>query len=181
MRAILQGTPYPDSLASAVIRRIRADHTVNYCRAAILKAWLTRKPNRQGGISVSLDRKRIDPPYLLGRLFAAYEKTQTDALGDGLNRTISDSFYASASTTPSTVFPRLEKTYRHHLSSLGKKNIGARVNRDKLVQEINDPLTSYPTHLSLEQQGDFVIGYYHQRKELFSGNKTTETTTDNQE
>lgn len=177
MRAILNGTPYPDSLASAVIRRTRADRTINYCRAAILKAWLTRLERTQGEISVSLDTERIEPAYRLGRLFAVLEKTQEDAL-PGINATVRDRFYSAASATPATVFPRLLRTYQHHLAKLVP---GARINREKLVQEIVDGLDGMPAHLNLEAQALFTIGYYHQRKTLFGGRKTTEPTTDNQE
>ncbi|MCB1881929.1 MAG: type I-C CRISPR-associated protein Cas8c/Csd1, partial [Gammaproteobacteria bacterium] len=142
MRAILQGTPYPDSLASAVIRRIRADRTINYCRAAILKAWLTRLNRSQGEIPVSLDTERIEPAYRLGRLFAVMEKTQEDAL-PGINATVRDRFYSAASATPAAVFPRLLRTYQHHLAKLVP---GAKVNREKLVQEIVDGLDTMPPH-----------------------------------
>lgn len=174
MRAILEGTPYPDALANAVIRRIRADRVINYLRAAILKAWLIRKPNRQGEIPVSLDTERKDPAYRLGRLFAALEKTQEDAQ-PGINATIRERFYSSASATPAMVFPRLLRTYQHHLAKL---NPGAKVNREKLVQEIVDDIDAMPAHLNLEDQARFAIGYYHQRKALFT---KSETANDNQE
>jgi CRISPR-associated protein Csd1 len=174
MRAILTGGPYPDALAQAVIRRIRADRNINYLRAAILKAWLVRKPNRQGEIPVSLDIQRKDPAYLLGRLFAVLEKTQEDAQ-PGINATIRDRFYSAASATPSVAFPRLLRTYQHHLAKL---HPGARVNREKLVQDIMDGLQTMPPHLNLEDQAQFAIGYYHQRKALFT---KPETYNDNQE
>ena len=177
MRAILNATPYPDSLAGAVIRRIRADRVINYCRAAILKAWLTRLNRTQGGIPVSLDTERTDPAYRLGRLFAVLEKTQEDAL-PGINATIRERFYSAASATPSMVFPRLLRTYQHHLAKLVP---GAKVNREKLVQEIVDGLDTMPPHLNLETQALFAIGYYHQRKALFTRGKNLESDTDNQE
>ncbi|HEB97524.1 MAG TPA: type I-C CRISPR-associated protein Cas8c/Csd1 [Sedimenticola thiotaurini] len=170
MRAVLEGTPYPDALASAVIRRIRADRIVNYLRAAILKAWLIRKPNRQGGIPVSLDIERSDPAYRLGRLFAVLEKTQEEAQ-PGINATIRDRFFSAASATPAIVFPRLLRTYQHHLAKL---NPGAKVNREKLVQDIVDGLATMPSHLNLEQQAQFAIGYYHQRKALFTKSESNE-------
>lgn len=165
MRAILEGTPYPDTLANAVIRRIRADRHINYLRAAILKAWLTRKPNYQGGVPVSLDIERLEPGYRLGRLFAALEKTQERAQ-PGINSTIRERFYSSASATPAMVFPRLLRTYQHHLAKL---NPGEKVNREKLIQEIMSGIFVMPPHLNLESQALFAIGYYHQRKALFGG------------
>jgi len=173
MRAIMTGSAYPNALASAVIGRIRADREINYYRAAILKAWLTRLPRqRQGEIPVSLDPDKPEPAYRLGRLFAVLEKTQQDALGS-INATIRDRFYSAASATPGVVFPRLLRTYQHHL---GKLNPGAKINRERLVQDIVAGLAAMPTHLGLQDQGLFAIGYYHQRKDLFTRRKTKNQT-----
>ncbi|MBF0311275.1 MAG: type I-C CRISPR-associated protein Cas8c/Csd1 [Magnetococcales bacterium] len=172
MRAILNGTAYPDALAAAIIRRIRADRDdkqhpnrqINTLRAAILKAWLNRSPRFEGELTVSLDSTRSDPAYRLGRLFAALEKTQEDAL-PGLNATIRDRYYGAVSATPGAVFPRLLRTYQHHLSKL---NIGAKVMREKVVQEIMSGIEDIPSTLPLEEQGLFAIGYYHQRQDFFT-------------
>jgi CRISPR-associated protein Csd1 len=163
VQSVLSGTPYPQAFYNAVINRIRADHVVNYLRAAIIKAFLTRQPNSDHQIPMSLDPNRTDKAYLFGRLFAALEKTQEDAL-PGINATIRERFYSSASATPAAVFPRLLRTYQHHLASLEG---GHKVNRERLVQSIHNPLDSYPAHLNLEEQGLFAIGYYHQRQDFF--------------
>tara|TARA_R100000027_G_scaffold67108_2_gene64662 strand:- start:4717 stop:6483 length:1767 start_codon:yes stop_codon:yes gene_type:complete len=170
-RSIVEGTPYPEGLFTAVIRRIHADRTVNYLRAAILKSILQR--NHKSNISIMLDPNQTDPAYLLGRLFAALEKTQEDALS-GLNATIRDRFYSSASATPASVFPRLLRTYQHHLAKL---NGGSKVNRERLIQEIVDLLSStgLPNQLNLKAQGLFAIGYYHQRKDFFTKKETPES------
>ncbi|MBD5779017.1 type I-C CRISPR-associated protein Cas8c/Csd1 [Pelagicoccus sp. NFK12] len=163
-RAIVEGTRYPEALYGAVLRRIRADRTINYLRVAIVKATLVR--NHQYEIPTMLDKSETTPAYLLGRLFSALEKTQEDALS-GLNATIRDRFYSAASATPASVFPRLLRTYQHHLSKL---NPGGKVVREKLVQEIIDPLESsgFPSQLNIKAQGLFAIGYYHQRKAFFT-------------
>ena len=167
MRSILSGSHYPEMLAIAVMNRIRADREISYLRAAILKAWLTRSPNTIQGIDMSLNEDNIDPAYRLGRLFAALEKTQDDALGS-VNAGIRDRFYSSASTTPGAVFPRLLRTYQHHLSKLDG---GLKVKREQLIQEILDPLTGFPGFMNLQAQGLFAIGYYHQRKRFFTKRK----------
>ena len=113
---------------------------------------------------MTLDTVRTDPAYRLGRLFAVLEKTQKDAYESKLNTTIRDSYYSSASAAPLTVFPRLLRTYQHHLSKL---DVGARVNREKLVQEILDPLDVFPAHFGLPEQGLFALGYYHQMNDLY--------------
>ena len=171
-RAIIQGTPYPEGLFAAIIGRIRADRTVNYLRAATLKAILTR--NHHHTITTMLDPQNTDPAYLLGRLFAALEKSQEDALG-GVNAGLRDRFYGSASATPAAVFPKLLRTYQHHLSKL---NGGAKTLRDKLVQEILSGISSegFPKQFPLREQGIFAIGYYHQRKDFFTKKDQTSAT-----
>lgn len=170
-RAIIEGTPYPEGLFSAIIRRIHADRTINYLRAATLKAVLTR--NHKLDIPIMLDTENIDPAYLLGRLFAALEKTQEDALGN-VNAGIRDRFYSAASSTPASVFPRLLRTYQHHLSKL---NGGAKVNRERMVQEIvaSVDASGFPNQFALKKQGIFAIGYYHQRKDFFTKKETAPT------
>jgi len=169
-RAIVEGTPYPEGLFSAIIRRIQADRTINYLRVATLKAVLVR--NHHQLIPTMLDIETTDTAYLLGRLFSALEKTQEDAL-PGINATIRDRFYSAASATPASVFPRLLRTYQHHLSKL---NGGAKVNRERLVQEIISSIsaTGFPNQFPLKKQGIFAIGYYHQRKDFFTKKETTE-------
>jgi CRISPR-associated protein Csd1 len=161
-RAVISGRPYPHGLFSSVIRRIHADREVNYLRACVLKGYLNRNLGKE--IPMCLDTERKDPAYRLGRLFAALEKTQIDALGGNLNATIRDRFYSSASATPGSVFPRLLRTYQHHLSALEG---GRKVHREKLIQEILGPMTDFPAHLDLPGQGLFALGYYHQTKAFY--------------
>jgi len=167
LRAVINGFPYPMGLFSAVMRRIQADSTINYLRACIIKGYLTR--NQAKEVSMSLDLNRKDPAYLLGRLFAALEKTQFDVLGK-VNSSIRDRFYSAASATPGVVFPRLLRTYQHHLAGMKRGKIG----REILVRDIHDPLTSYPTHLNLTDQGLFAIGYYHQTRDLWTSKQEEE-------
>lgn len=162
MRAILTGSRYPDAIAGAVLRRFRADFRINYIRCAYLKAWLTRKSPTYT-LTPMLDTNNTQPGYVLGRLFAALVKTQEDAL-PGLNRTLKDAYYATASSTPQYVFPRIMKLHLHHLAKLEG---GRRVNREKLVQEIMARLAAFPARLTMEQQGLFALGFYHQTQDFF--------------
>ncbi|MDX2439613.1 MAG: type I-C CRISPR-associated protein Cas8c/Csd1, partial [Desulfobacterales bacterium] len=99
--------------------------------------------------------------YLLGRLFSVLEKAQQDAIL-GANTTIKDRYYGSASSTPKVVFPQLMRLANHHIS---KAKYG--YNLDKWIEEIVLNITVFPAHLNLEEQGEFALGYYHQRNELF--------------
>ena len=166
LRAILTQTQYPQALFDAVIRRIHADRKVNYLRACIIKGHLVR--NLKQEIPMSLDTQRKDTSYRLGRLFATLEKTQKDALGENINSTIRDRFYSSASATPGSVFPRLLRTYQHHL---GKLEGGHKVNVEKLVQEIMDNMDDFPSHLNLAGQGLFALGYYQQMRDFYRSKK----------
>ncbi len=171
MEAMLAGKRYPESLFRTLMRRVTADRTVNYYRACSIKGVLVRNHGRE--IPVSLDTARTEPAYLIGRLFAALEKTQADALGGQINSTIRDRFYASASATPQSVFPRLLRTYQHHLAKLEG---GRKISREKLVQVIVAPLEEFPTHLGLADQGLFALGYYHQRNDFYRARATTDST-----
>jgi CRISPR-associated protein Csd1 len=85
-------------------------------------------------------------------------------------------FFASASATPGVVFPRLLRTYQHHLAKLEG---GRKVNREKLVQEILDPVDKIPAQLGLPDQGLFAIGYYHQMNAFYAGKDPEEPTENN--
>jgi CRISPR-associated protein Csd1 len=163
-RAVLTGLPYPQSLFNAVVRRVRADSSMNHRRAAFLKAYLIR--NREKEVPVALDKDHPDEAYQLGRLFAALEKTQEDAAETKLNSTIKDRFFGSAGATPASVFPRLLRLHQHHLNKLGSE--GLRISREKLIGEICGRIHRFPSHLPLEKQGLFYIGYYHQRQDFFT-------------
>ena len=165
MRSILTGQAYPTSLLASVITRIRADQAVNYLRAAMLKAFLVR--NAQKEVSVSLDPTCPDIGYRLGRLFAVLEKAQQEAI-PGANTTIRDRYYGSASATPAAVFPQLMRLAQHHIEKAEYGGVS-----DRRVEEILDTVQTFPKHLSLDEQGMFAIGYYHQRRENYK--KTAKT------
>jgi CRISPR-associated protein Csd1 len=163
MRSILTGAVYPQSLLSTLIGRIRADQTINYLRTAMIKACLNRKRriHQIEEVTMSLDKESTQIAYRLGRLFAVLEKAQKDAI-PGANTTIKDRFYGSASATPSVVFPQLLRLAQHHIR---KVEYGSRT--DKMIEEIVGGIETFPTHLSLDDQGMFAIGYYHQRQAFY--------------
>jgi CRISPR-associated protein Csd1 len=182
MRAVLEGTPYPQTLLQAAIRRIKAEQSakdkktrkqapnVTYPRAALIKACLNRairftNPTHERELTVSLDITNAAIGYRLGRLFAVLEKIQKRA-NPGINATIRDRFYGAASSTPVTVFGNLMRLKNHHLAKLD--HVGERINYEKLIGEIMSGIGDFPTHLALDQQGRFAIGYYHQRQDFFT-------------
>lgn len=159
MRSILEGTLYPTTLLSSALVRIKAEHNVGYPRAKLIKAFLNHNYKRK--LTMSLDKDNTNIGYRLGRLFAMLEKIQEIA-NPGINATIRDKFYASASATPMAVFGNLMRLSGHHLSKLDSEKKGLRIWLEKQVEEIMSEISSFPAHLSLEDQGMFAIGYYHQ-------------------
>jgi CRISPR-associated protein Csd1 len=173
MTSILAGTPYPATLLSGAVRRVRAEREITYPRVSLIKACLTRDARfymrNQKEIGMSLDPANTNIGYRLGRLFAVLEKIQEEA-SPGLNSTIRDRYYGAASSTPVTGFFVPMKLKTHHLAKL--ENRGRAVNLDRLIGEIMSAVQDFPPHLSLPDQGRFHVGYYHQRQDLFT-KKTT--------
>lgn len=173
MRAILAGLPYPQTLLQAAVRRIRAEREVTYPRAALIKACLNRQARyspsfQKKEIAVSLDDSNTNPGYRIGRLFAALEKIQEEAVNP--SATIRDRFYGAASSTPVTVFANLMKLKNHHLAKLEE---GRKRYFEKLIGQIMSDINDFPAHLSLADQGRFAIGYYHQRQVFFTKSEST--------
>lgn len=170
MRTILTGQPYPYTLFASAIRRCKATQHVNYARAATIKAYLNKFHNTEV-LTVALDKENTDPAYRLGRLFATLEKIQEEA-NPGINATIKDRYYGAASSNPVSVFSTLLKLSNHHLAKL--ENRGRKTNFEKLLNEImTDIPPDLPTSLSLQNQGKFAVGYYHQRQDFFIKRNTT--------
>lgn len=173
MRSILTGTNYPLTLLSTTLMRVRADGGMNALRAGILKAVLMR--NYKMEVPVALDPEERNKGYLLGRLFAVYEEIQRAALGNNVNATIKDKFYASASATPRKVFSMLDAGSANHLSKIGKQSAGRRTNLVRLQEGIMDlmmPGTDpYPASLSANEQALFGLGYHHQHSDFFKPRK----------
>ena len=172
MRSILEGLPFPETLLQSVLTRIKVEHEVTYARAKLIKGCLNRNwrfnnPNKERSLTVSLDIQNANLGYRLGRLFAVLEKIQ-EAASPNINATIKDKFYGAASTSPNTVFANLIRLSNNHLSKIKKEKPGYAVNLEKTLQEILSSITLFPAHLSLDDQGQFAIGYYHQRQDFFT-------------
>lgn len=180
-RAILNDTSYPMSLLSQLITRIRADGATNGLRIAMIKAVLQRKFRKgliKEGVPMSLNQESDNIAYLTGRLFAVLERIQNQALGE-LNAGIADRYYGSASAVPFSVFPRLLGGAKHHLSRLRKDKAGMAVNLEKDLGSIISKLPeTFPRHFSIDEQGRFAIGYYHQKQSYFVKKDSSENTVE---
>ena len=110
---------------------------------------------------MSLNPDSSNVPYNLGRLFSVLEAIQASA-NPGINTTIKDKYFNSASATPGHVFPVLLNLAQKHLKKLDG---GLRTYYDKQLTSLMTKLgESYPARLNLPQQGSFQLGYYHQTR-----------------
>jgi CRISPR-associated protein Csd1 len=195
-RSILTGCSYPLSVLQKLINRVKAEQAltdnngkrrenVSYARASLIKgvlarhARLTRATTKEVG--VSLDREYGNIGYVLGRLFAALERIQEQAQGRGLNKTIRDTYFGAAASSPLVTFKRLQDLAIHHLAKIrngGKSTVWL----ERLLQEVMDlvPAQGIPSILGLEDQGRFAVGYYHQRQDFFTKKDAVETETINE-
>jgi CRISPR-associated protein Csd1 len=175
MRAVLTGGMYPVSLLTAILSRIKVEvddkdnhvERINYNRAALIKAYIKRKSRitnnnkYQEVLTMSLNNDSNEVAYLLGRLFAALEKTQLD-VSQGLNTTIKDRYFTSAATNPGKIFPLLLKLSQHHLNKSDYK-----FSSEKRIEDLLGRLNGFPSYLNLEDQGIFMLGYYHQKSAFY--------------
>lgn len=177
IKSIFLGAPYPYTLLSACIRRIRAEsgdgNAARITRIAIIKAFLNRQNVNDKRMEIMLDKRNTNQGYLCGRLFAVLDRIQEDANGIS---SIRERYMNAASSTPSSVFATILNLSSHHLENLS--NEGKKVFYEKLKQEITDKISSdgFPAHLDLQDQGRFFVGYYHQRQDFF--NKKEENNND---
>ena len=163
LRAILTGLAYPATLFSNVMLRLKAGDDINYARAAIIKAYLIRRNIDTEVLTMSLNVQTENVAYQLGRLFAVLEKLQEDANGSS---NIRERYFSACSATPAVVLPILLRLAQHHIA---KSDYGAASDRRiaQILEKIDLEKNPIPKNLSLEEQGVFVLGYYHQRNDLY--------------
>lgn len=144
-------------------------------RAALIRVILNR--NKKGGgvmIQEKLDCNNNSTAYVCGRIFAVLESVQRAALGKNINAGIRERFFTFASTNPSPAFGRLMKLSQNHLSKLKGEKPGMAVILDKELGELVSKISVFPVIFSLEEQGQFAIGYYHQKQKQFSRSELKE-------
>ena len=166
LKSIFQGTPYPFTLFSACIRRIRAEsgnkdkNALRIVRMAIIKAYLNRTNDNNKKIGIMLDKSNTNQGYLCGRLFAVLERLQYAA--NKLD-SIRSGYMNAASSTPSAVFPTILKLSNSHYSKLVKDDKNRANYFDNQKKEIMALISDFPDTLDLSDQGRFFLGYYHQK------------------
>lgn len=178
MQAIISGGRYPASLYTDTLIRIKAEQgKVSWGRAGIIKAYLIKNCNwKEGENYMGLNEASEETAYVLGRLFSVLECIQIEA-NPGIKATIRDRYFNAACATPALVFPILIKLKNSHIKKIEREKESAKRYYENLLMEIIGKLgEEYPKRLSLEEQGKFTIGYYHQMQKKYEkkGEKTNE-------
>lgn len=178
-QAVISGGRYPESCYQAVLGRVRAEqddtdrgiYQITRGRAAIIKGWLLRNAGyKEEEITMALNENSRDTAYTLGRMFAVLEGIQEDA-NPGINATIKDRYFNSACATPASIFPVLLKLKNSQIRKLDSR--GKEIYYETMLGELQgriemeDGQEAYPRHLTLEEQGKFILGYYHQTQKRF--------------
>jgi CRISPR-associated protein Csd1 len=164
LHAALTGVPLQWDLLYQAVRRNWAEQRVTHPRGALIKLVLLSQESdrREEDYMVQLDPKHPSPAYHCGRLLAVLEQAQRLAV-PGINATIVDRFYGTASSAPASVFSRLMRGVQPHLSKLQRDRRGAYFALQQRLEEILGGVSQFPRTLTLEGQGLFTLGYYHQR------------------
>lgn len=110
------------------------------------------------------DRPIVKAAYQLGRLLAQLDNLQKAALGD-VNTTLIDRYYSAAAATPGKVFGELLKDSQAHFRKLRVTKPGTYEALQQKLEEVlcKIPADKWPNTLTMQQQGLFSLGYYHQR------------------
>lgn len=163
LHAALTGGPVPWDVLHQAVRRNRAEQAVDRGRAALIKLVLaSQDANLSEDAMVELDVGHPSPAYHCGRLLAVLEEVQRQAL-PGVKATIVDRFFGTASTAPASVFGRLLRGAQPHLAKLERDRLGAYVALQHRLEDVQGQIKAFPRTLTLEEQGLFALGYYHQR------------------
>jgi len=164
LHTALKGGPLPLWLLFQAVKRNRAEQKVTRSRAALIKMVLQSQSliMLQEDTMAELDATNQNPAYLCGRLLAVLEAVQRTAIPDA-KTTITDRFFGAASSAPASVFGPLLRGAQAHLSKLRRERPSTHQALVRKLEDIQVGLSAFPKILTLEQQGFFSLGYYHQR------------------
>lgn len=177
LRSVLTGQRYPQSLYQNIILRAKADQDnpekkiakIGKVKAAVIKACLIKNYGYKEVATVGLNEDSKDTAYVLGCLFAVLENLQESA-NPGIVGTIKDRYFNSACSTPRMVFPILMKLANYHLRKL-RSNKGWAIAFEKQIGKLQNKIEMrehpLPARFNLEEQGKFILGYYHQTQKRY--------------
>lgn len=177
LRTAYRGTSPPKKLLETAVLRFRVPDRAKDRReeeelqsrrqtlAAAIKFVLTYG-KKEAVTLQTLDREYRTNPHLCGVLLAILEEAQLRASRWRVQATLVDRYYGGASTSPkSTLSVLINQATKAHMPKIRKMGAGYR-DLEELLESIMDSilkLGGFPATLTLHQQGDFALGFYHQR------------------
>lgn len=189
IRAIFVGEQPPFSLFQMAVRRLRISGAREGSLASnnegkkkkglsaaevwqrlctIIKLYLTYGKD-DVEIMSRLNQEREDLAYQSGRLLAVLEEIQRRAASGRLSSTLVERYYGSSSTSPQMIFPTLiNMATKAHMPKI-RKNSRGYTELESLLEGILSRIDregGFPATLVLAQQGEFALGFYHQRAQL---------------
>ena len=171
--SVITGGNYPFTLYHAILTRIRAGEDINKTKAAVIKAVLIKNFKEEEVTTMALNELSTNKPYILGRLFSVLERLQERANGTA---TIRERYFSSACANPRLVFPTLLNLSMHHAAKLDNAVFYEKL-KGTLLERLDDDVPFPPT-FGLEEQGKFILGYYHQTQAFFTKKTDGEVTKD---
>jgi len=170
LRTAYLGHRPPRGLLESALRRFRIPKTLKndkslYRLAAVLKLVLTYGKEESKTLE-KLNERRTAPAYLCGRLLSVLEEAQKRASGWSLSSTIVDRFYSAASAAPAAnLTTLLNRAQSAHLPKIRKEKRGYGQMQGLLEEILThlDEAGGFPQVLSPPKQGEFALGFYHQR------------------
>ncbi|HET8681656.1 MAG TPA: type I-C CRISPR-associated protein Cas8c/Csd1 [Micromonosporaceae bacterium] len=170
-RSAVLAKPLPPGLLAHIIHRIRADGRIDQARAALVRLALRREPHRREALMPTLDLANPDAAYHCGRAFAILEDLQlavARAAKQPLNTTFADRYLGRAILNPRSALIAGQRTAPAWLKRLRgplrRPTWASAYQRrfDEVYEQIAER-GGFPAHAVLAQQGNFVLGYHHQR------------------
>lgn len=181
-RSVLFGKGYPSFMVQRALGKIRrlAVQDDNFWIAdlvSVLKGYylsVSRSEETKEVFTVELNSSS-DVAYVLGQIFAVYEKIQSDVNPD-LQKSLRSRFFNVASVTPSRVFAQLENYAQIYLDRISSK--GSQVYYEKLLDGLMSKIEVVPDTLSVAEQAKFVLGYHHRKCDLYTKHDEKEKEVD---
>lgn len=173
LSSILNGFMYPQALYSGIMGHIVADQDIRCTRVAMIKAFLHRNSSniriKEEVSQMELNKQSDYQPYVLGRLFAVLGRVQYNA---SETNSIREKYMSSACSTPAVTFPGVMLLAEKHMEKLRRDKPGLAHYYSGIIDEIVTLLPdTFPSHLTLEEQGSFILGCYHQEHEMLKKKK----------
>jgi CRISPR-associated protein Csd1 len=180
LRTGYKGAPPPMKLLEAAVLQFRIPERTKDRReaealrqrrqtlAAAIKFVITYG-KKEAILLQTLDKTSRSGAYLCGRLLAILEEAQGRASRWRVQATLVDRYYGGAATSPAATFSVLiNQSTKSHMAKVRKMGAGYQ----ELEQSLEEVLASiddtggFPPTLTLYQQGEFALGFYHQRADF---------------